>query len=299
MDIGSLSRFILPLALVYLAYSFFGVWGALAALVVVLVVGFFLNRGVALQNQASNKYKKGDFEGALNDLKSAISLEPKNAKVRSTYAFLLLKLGYTDEAAVQLEEAFKLASDTDKNAMRVTKSLVLWKQGKLDEAIDELTDLIKDYENTNVYATLGFLLLEKGDLEKALEFNLQAKDYNSSNPIILDNLGATYLHLGEIDKALETYEEAIKCKPNFPEAFYNYAKVLEKKGDLDRALYMTRHALTLRFWSTSTVSKEEVEAYLKELEEKEQALEAELSEKKKLAEAAAAQEAEQDNLDPM
>jgi tetratricopeptide (TPR) repeat protein len=286
-SLGSLIRFILPLALVYLIYNSFGAVAALLALIVFILSSLILNRGMMLQNQASKKYQKGDFEGALNDLKAAVAKDPKNAKIRSTYAFLLLKLGYHDEAGVQLEEAFKTAPEADKNSMKVTKALILWKQGKLDEAIDLLTELIKDYETTNVYATLGFLLIEKGDLERALEFNLQAKDYNSSSPIILDNLGTTYFLLGEVDKALETHEEAMKCKPNFPEAFYNYARVLEKTGDIEKALYMTRHALTLRFWNTSTVTKEEVEAYMKTLEEKEQAFQAELAEKKKLAREAA------------
>jgi len=71
----------------------------------------------------------------------------------------------------------------------------------------------------------------------------------------------------------------MKNKPNFPEAFYNYARVLDKKGDLEKALYMVRYALTLPFWNTSTVKKEEVEAYLKELEAKEQAMNAEKQEK--------------------
>ena len=80
-----------------------------------------------------------------------------------------------------------------------------------------LDELIKTYETTNVYSTLGLLYNEKGDYEKALEFNLLAKDYNSSNPAILDNLGTSYFNLGEYDKAFETYQEAMKYKPTFPE----------------------------------------------------------------------------------
>ncbi len=296
--LGSLMRYILPFGLAYLAYTFFGPLGALAVVAVILLAGFFLNRGMVYQNQASKKYHKGDFDGALNDLKSAVNHDPKNAKIRSTYAFLLLKLGNPEEAAIQIDEALKGALEADKNAMRVTKSLILWKQGKLDEAIEELTELIKTYETTNVYATLGFLLIEKGDLDKALEFNLLAKEFNSSSPIIMDNLGCAYLLLGEDEKALEVYQEVMKNKPNFPEAFYNYARVLERMGDLEKALYMVRHALTLRFWNTSTVSKDEVEAYLRTLEVKDQEIQAELSEKKRQAkEAAAAQEAEVEGSD--
>lgn len=292
--LGSLLRFILPLGIAYLAFSFLGPVGGVLILAAFILFYAYFNRGIIYQNRASKKYHRGDYDGALNDLKTALNLDSKAFRIRSTYAFLLLKLGHNEEAAVQIDEALKGARvEIDRNTMRVTKALVLWKQNKLDEALSELTDLIKTYENTNVYSTLGFLYIEKGDMEKALEFNLMAKDYNSSSPIILDNLGTTYLMMGDYDKAFETYQEVMKNKPNFPEAFYNYAKVLEKKDDIEKALYMVRHALTLRFWNTSTVSKEEVEAYLNVLESKEKALEEEFKMQK--AQLAAVEEVDGDN----
>ena len=270
---NSMMRFVAPLLISYLAYNFFGFIGGLITIILYLLVSAYLNRGSFYQSSANKKYHKGDYEGAIKDLKTAVEKDAKNVKIRGTYAFVLLKLGYTSEARVQIEEALKTARlEDDKNTMRVTKALVMWKENKVDEAINELTDLIKTYETTNVYATLGFLYIQKGDINKALEFNLEAKDYNSSSAIILDNLGTVYFLMGEYDKAYDIYQDVMKAKPVFPEAFYNYARVLEKKDDLEKALYMLRHSLTLKFWNTSTIKKEEVEAYLIELEEKEKEL---------------------------
>ncbi|NLM75294.1 MAG: tetratricopeptide repeat protein [Clostridiaceae bacterium] len=266
-QLSPLIRILLPAILAYLAFSFLGpVWGIIVLLLLLASVIFF-NRQIFYQNSANRKYMKGDFDGALNDLKKAVSLSPKNAGVRGTYAYLLLKLGNTDEAAVQIDEALKNASvGTEKNSLMLTKALVLWKQKETDEAIKLLEELLKDYENTNVYATLGFLYIEKGDMDKALEFNLKAVDFNDTNGIILDNLGTVYLNIGDYEKAKEIYQKLMKLKPVFPEAFYNYARVLHKLGDIEKALYMVRHALTLRFWNISTIAKDEVEAYLQELE---------------------------------
>ncbi len=276
----SIVRVILPAILVYAAYTYLGPAAGIGLLVVLAILYLILNRTFIYQNRAGKKYQKGDYEGALADLKAAVASAPKNPNARRTYAFLLVKMGYNDEAAAEIDKAIEHAvTETDRKSLTVTKALVLWKQGKTDEAIKVLEDLLMTYENTNVYATLGFLYIEKGDYSKALEFNLKARDFNSTNAIILDNLGYTYYLLGDYDNALETYQEAMKNKPNFPEAFYNYARVLEKKGDLEKALYMVRYALTLRFWNTSTVKKEEVEAYLAELEVKEKAMEAEKQEK--------------------
>ncbi|MCX7773024.1 MAG: tetratricopeptide repeat protein, partial [Clostridia bacterium] len=101
--------------------------------------------------------------------------------------------------------------------------------------------------------------------------------------------------IGEYESALEIYKEAMKLKPSFPEAYYNYARVLDKMGDLEKALYMVRHALTLRYWNTSTIKKSDVEAFLAVLEEKER--EEQLKAPKKKAEAEEIQSDESNMID--
>ena len=272
-SINTIIRFVVPVALIYMAYNLLGPVGGFIGIAVFILMLVWFNRSFIYSNRANKKYGGGDFDGALSDLKKAVSSAPKDAKIRGTYAYLLLKLGNTDEAAAEINKALSLASGADRNSLRITESLVLWKQGRLDESIGELEGLLKTFETTNVYASLGFLYIEKGDLDKALEFNLQAQDYNGSNAIILDNLGCTYYLLGEYDKAYEIYQRVMKLKPAFPEAFYNYARVLERRGDIEKALYMARHSLSLRFWNISTISKSEVEAYLNGLETKAKAIE--------------------------
>ncbi len=271
---NTLSRIILPLAIIYFVYTISGPTGGVIALIVLLLAYIYFNRSVFYQNKAGKKYHNGDYEGALADMKTAVSIDPKNAKVRGTYAFLLIKMGYTGEAAEQIEEALtKVKTIDDKNSMIITKALVLWKQGNIDQAIVLLDELLKTFETTNVYSTLGLLYNEKGNSAKALEFNLLAKDYNSSNPAILDNLGTSYFNSGDYDNAFETYKEVMKFKPTFPEAYYNYAKMLERNGDLEKALYMLRTSQRLNFWFTSTVTKEMIETYINELEAKEKEIE--------------------------
>ncbi|NLU52323.1 MAG: tetratricopeptide repeat protein [Clostridiaceae bacterium] len=267
--VGSALRVILPFLILYFAFKYLGTLGGIAVVVLFILGMVWFNRSIVYQNSANAKYHKGDFDGALQDLKKAVEIAPKAAKLRGSLAYLLLKLGFTDEAAFQIDKALDCAdNENDRYALRQTKAMVLWKQGKIDEAIEDLEKLLEQYEHTNVYATLGFLYIEKGDMQKALDFNLKAMDYNSSNAIILDNLGSTYIKLGEYDKANEIYQNVMKLKPVFPEAYYNYAHVLEHTGDLEKALYMVRHALSLRFWNVSTVTRDEVEAYQKELEAK-------------------------------
>jgi tetratricopeptide (TPR) repeat protein len=297
LNISSLLfRFLLPLALIYLAYTFIGPIGGFSLLILFIIVSLWFNRAIIYNNRANKKYHSGDFDAALDYMRKAALADPKSARIRGTYAYLLLKLGYIDKAAHEIDKAMELVKlDIDKNHLRLTKGLILWKQGKIDEAIQELEELLKVYENTSVYASLGFLYIEKGDLDKALQFNLEAHDFNSNSPIIMDNLGVVYYLRGEYDKAFETYRNLMRLKPSFPDAYYNYARVLLKKGDLEKAQYMTRYALSLPFWSISTVTREEAEEFLRELEAK--AAQSEVSLQNENAEASGSSVEEQSGSD--
>lgn len=258
-------RIALLLAAFFLAFTYLGTAGGLA---VVILYFFIMNLSVIFNRLASRAYAGGDYDKALRMLEKALKLSPKNGNMRGAYAWLLLKLGYTKEAEIQIDQALADTSREElKYPLNMTKAMVLWKKGSLDQAVSLMEKVLENYKNSNAYATLGFLYLEKGDLDKALRFNLEAYDFNSTNAIILDNLGCTRLLRGEYEEAREVYKQLMKLKPRFPEAFYNYARVLACFGELDEAIYMCRTALSLEFWNTSTITREQVESTLKELEE--------------------------------
>lgn len=288
---NALIRVIIPLVVLFLLFYYLGSLGTILGVVLLLGFVVYINRGVILQNTAGKKYKKGNFDGALRDLDRAVALNPGQTRVRAVYAYMLLKLGHTEKAAEQIKKADELCKvEADRNTTKVTQALVLWKQNETDKAIALLEELIKTYQTTNVYGTLGFLYIEKGDYEKALSFNLEAYDYNNTNTIIVDNLGLSYFLNQEYDKALETYKGLMKLKPTFPEAFYNYARVLEHFGEYDEALYMCRTAQTLKFWNVSTITREMVDEAVQRLEAKAE----ELAQKRR-DERLAALEAEEQN----
>lgn len=263
--LGLLLRVLVPLVVLYLAFTYLGKVGGIIAVILLLI---FMNLSVIYNYLANRAYRKGENEKALKFLKMALKLNPKNANLRGSYAWLLLKLGHTAEADTQINQAL---SDTTKeefrNPLLVTRALVHWKKGELDQAISLLEKVLETYKNSNAYGTLGFLYLAKGDLDKALKFNLEAYDFNNTNAVILDNLGCTRLLREEYEEAMEVYKQLIKLKPRFPEAFYNYARVLKHFGELDEALYMCRTALSLNFWNTTTITRDQVEQTLKELED--------------------------------
>ena len=69
----------------------------------------------------------------------------------------------------------------------------------------------------------------KRDLERLVEFNEKAYNYNDSDPIILDNLGMLTILAGNLSKSEEMYKESMKLNPQFPEKpHYNYTVSFKK-----------------------------------------------------------------------
>ena len=82
--------------------------------------------------------------------------------------------------------------------------------------------------------TLGYLLVEAGDFEKALEFNRQAVDYDDEDPLALDNMGQTYYRLGGEEgkkEALKWFKKAVKFKPDAVDTNYFLALYDVDAGD--------------------------------------------------------------------
>ena len=70
-----------------------------------------------------------------------------------------------------------------------------------------MEDLLKVYENTNVYAVLGLLYLKKEIMTRRLWSSIFRQRISMAvMQMILDNLGASYYFKGEYEKANEIYE---------------------------------------------------------------------------------------------
>ena len=234
---------------------------------VFIVYMLFSNRNIFYEVFATKAYKKGDMEKAISLFEKA-SKATQNPRPKITYGYLLLKAGDIEKSSQVFEEM--IDSDMDEDSKIKAKSnyaLVLWKSGELDSAINLLEEVLSEYTSTVVYGSLGYLYILKGDLEKAVEFNKEAYDYNDSDPIILDNLGNAYYLTGELSKSKEIYKELMNLNPQFPEAFYNYSLLLKKLGKLDEALDYMKKANNFNLSFLSNLTKTDIEKQLKEIED--------------------------------
>ncbi len=219
--------------------------------------------------KTNKAYARGNAEETLYWLERVYKTGVAKPNAVTTYGYLLLKDGRLEQAMKIFEEQYNTPniSNTDYYNIKSNYALCLWKQGKLEEAVTLLEKIIPDYKNTNIYGSLGYLYNLQGDLEKALKFNLEALEYNSTGGVILDNLGQTYYLMGEQEKAQEIFEKLLAQKPKFPEAYYDYALVLEKLGDKEKAIAMLKDAQQHKINYLSAVTNEHIETKLEQLNE--------------------------------
>ena len=87
--------------------------------------------------------------------------------------------------------------------IQINSVIELYSNGQVQEALDSVGDLIKDYPN------------------EAILYNIS---------------GACYASLGQLDSSVKRYEKAIDIKPDYADAHNNLAITFQELGQLDAAV---------------------------------------------------------------
>lgn len=218
--------------------------------------------------KANSAYQKGNVQETIAWLEKAYKTGNAKVNIVTTYGYVLLKSGRPDEAIRIFEEQLSSSklSNNDIYNVKSNYALALWKKDQLGEAISMFEEIIPHYKNTNIYGSLGYLYNLNKDLEKALNFNLEAYDYNNTGAVILDNLGQAYFLTGDLENADKIFKKLMGLNPKFPEAFYDYALVLEKMGDREKCIEKLRNALLYKSNYLSAITTEDIENKLEQME---------------------------------
>jgi tetratricopeptide (TPR) repeat protein len=256
---GFYIKLIIFIILLIISFTYNALIGNLLITVFILSQ-LYSSRGFIYLIIANNHYAKGNKEVAFKWYEKATMVDKNKYKSQSVYGYILIKEGHVEKADKVLGQIpVKKLTPKEASQFKLTYALVKWKQGNLDEAISLVEEVHKTFKYSTAYESLGYLLILKGDYNRALEYNLEAYDYDSSNNVIADNLAETYYYLGDYDKALELYEELIKKNPTFREPYYYYGLVLAKKGNNEESLVMLEKALNMKESFLSDLSKSKIE----------------------------------------
>ena len=211
---------------------------------------------------------RGNLEKARRYYGIGMEKDMTNPSFKLAYGVALLKSGEFEKARdvfrdVLLNRGYK---ESTRNMAKINLSLAYWKLGEIDTAIEMLKELHQKYRNSRIYGALGYLLIEKGDMKEALDYNLEALDYDDEDPVVLDNLGQTYYRMGRIDEAKKYFLKAESIKDDQAATLYHLGCIYQQEGDNDKAKEKFLKALDCNINPLTTISREDIERKLAELD---------------------------------
>ena len=198
-------------------------------------MGFF---GNLAGNKALTAHGKGEHEKAMQLYEEAIAKGANNLRVLRGYSVLLIRMFQFDKALEILKKMEKLPGlqAKDKSDIRVNYAIIVAKKGQLDHALEILESELRHYRNGTMYSVIGFLKIEKGNVEEAMAFNQEALEYDDKDPVFLDNMGQTYYRLlGDKESARPYFEKALELKPNAIDTNYFMALYDIEEGNINQA----------------------------------------------------------------
>ena len=175
----------------------------------------YINRSAAYEST-------GDLDLALQDLDTALALEPKPEAYNNRGNVYFTQNDY-DRAVQDYEKALELEPDnTGAHIYRghAFKNLALY-----DHAIREYNEaLALNPSNANAHTSIGIVHSLRGDHDDAIEHYEQALKLDSGDPFIYLNRGASYNAKGDYDSAEKDFSKALALHPNHAYAYaYAYA----------------------------------------------------------------------------
>lgn len=236
------------------------IWAGFGLVAAILIFAAYTSRASLYALRGSREFAKGETPQALEWYKKAYNSKPCPDKHRIGYGYLLMRTGDAKQAEQVFGPLLKATKSRDTLVQaQCNLATAYWLQGKQDEAVALLTDVLKEYKNTLVYGNLGYFKILHGDPEEAMTFNLEAYAYNGDDLTIMDNVALNYYELGQWTLAEKTYQKLMLKSPKFAEPYYYYAQTLKQLGKTDEAIEQINLAATKTLSFVTPLTKEQIE----------------------------------------
>jgi tetratricopeptide (TPR) repeat protein len=168
-------------------------------------------------NLASVLEARGEFDGAVAQLRETVRIRPRYALAHAELGQVLAKQGLPGEALPELQTASRLRPDLA--GVHVRLGSVLGTLGRIDEAVVEFSEGVRrEPEDADAHYNFGIALAQGGKLEDA------ATEFRATVTLRPDdaeahfNLGIALDGLGRSEEAVAQFREAVRIRPEFREA---------------------------------------------------------------------------------
>jgi len=100
-------------------------------------------------------------------------------------------------------------------------------------------------DNDVAHNNLGFIFLQRGELDEAIShfqtaLNIRANNsqthYNLGSALVHNNLGNALVRKKLVDEAITHYEKAVELRPDYADGHYNLGSALLQEGRIDEAI---------------------------------------------------------------
>jgi TolB-like protein/class 3 adenylate cyclase/Tfp pilus assembly protein PilF len=193
-----------------------------------------------------NKSKPEDIKIAVKTFQEAIQKDPQFADAYCALSYCYSFLG--SAGLMEPAEAFTNAKNytlkaieidpNHANAHLTLATISFFHNWDFDAAEASIQKAISLNLNSSFINQIhGWLLITKGDFEKAIEKMKQALLLDPISLPLLANLADAYSFAGKFEEAIAHYDKAIELDPAFRRAFEGKGMVYLAKNDYDKAIY--------------------------------------------------------------
>ena len=185
----------------------------------------------AHNNMALASIDLGELEVAEAHYRESLAIEPQPA-IYNDLGFVLERQGMPEEAAEQYRKALEL--DPESASARYNLGASLVRSGQFAEAESHLRAALKKNPNTQTYTALGIVLWQQGRVDEAIANLRAAIEADPKNAAPYDTLGTILIQQGKLEEAASTYRDLIRNRPSTA-AHQELAQVLTRLGRTDEA----------------------------------------------------------------
>ena len=195
------------------------------------------------------KWQQNDERGAVEDLLTALTLDPKNLTAHLNYAYVLISGGRLEEAKPYVDKYAALNGYDNASTYYLLAKYNL-AAGNDAAALEQLNKLLTLNPSVpDAYFEKGKILARQGEHKKAIEAYNQAVRLGANNDEFVSGVmklrADSLTKTNQLDKAIEDYNSVIQTDPKESRYYAARAKLLSKKKNHVQAIQDDATAIAL------------------------------------------------------
>ena len=200
---------------------------------------------VSLNISGDRHYQENDIQGAVNEFKNALALDPSNINVHNSLGVCYGVLGELESALNEFETSF---------ALDPAEFMAVYNIGMTHQLLDNPESALEFFMRAgdmkpDVYEinlNTGHLLLQNGSAEKAMGFLEKAVQLEPESSLAFRYLADCLKKLGRINEAINAYKKAVKLHPYDADSISALGWLFAESGEnLEIATMFCRQAAEL------------------------------------------------------